>query len=135
LDVPHEHIAFPCYAVFLDPGSALVLKCRAPSKSGNSILFTSNDAKRSRDQDPRFNDGQNWCFKSLADAVRIGVGTFVKNLGQETSDNEEAEKRGLRACNKNVDGPIGLDNLAFVSGDGSWGPVTENDPKVRVKVF
>ena len=67
--------------------------------------------------------------KSINGAVRIGVGEFVKNYGDGLAVKES------RPYNREVDGPLTLDNVLNVGGDESWGPVTRNDPIVWVTIF
>jgi hypothetical protein len=72
--------------------------------------------------------GQSLLHKSINDAVRIGVGQFVKNIGGSAV-------KEPRPYNCELDGPLTLDNVLSISRHESWGPVTRDDPIVWVTIF
>jgi len=60
-------------------------------------------------------EGRSLLHKSMNDAVRLGVGEFVKNY----SDESVVEPRHY---NRKLFGPLTLDNVLSVQGNESWGP-------------
>lgn len=178
LDMPDEALQFPCYALFLDPANALIIKGKDvepyrddkgnedPQRLIPRKIMTTEDINRSNREMPKGNitiwlpgdktskdpvkraprprvipegvyrklreigkaEGRSLLHKSINDAVRIGVGQFVKNYG-------DSAVRESRPYNHELDGPLTLDNVLSVQGDESWGPVTRNDPIVWVTIF
>jgi len=141
LDYPDEELKFPCYALFLDPAHALVLRTRRgrPAIDDGDVprsvhhllkedvsdqLATSNDVLRS--QDPRRKDG---VFQAIANTERIGLASFMKgykNMPREVQDRERP-KMGK--------GDLKWSDIQAVSSKDSWGPITKEDPAVRVTVL
>jgi hypothetical protein len=142
LDFPDEPVDFPYYALFLDPGNALVLKAKPGNSSNTTNILTSNVINLNLARNPTWK-GKAMVWKSMADAVRVGIATFVNNVGKkkdgadgdEDDDEDEEKKKPARVWDEKVDGPLKLEDILHVSGDQSWGPVTDQDPKVWVGVF
>ncbi|KAI1814779.1 HET-domain-containing protein [Poronia punctata] len=177
LDMPDEPLQFPCYALFLDPANALIIRAKDfepyrnekgeedPRKLVPKKIMTTADVNQvireipkgpqtiwlpgdrtSKDPAKRaprslvipeaeyralrgMAQGRSLLYKSINDAVRIGVGQFVKNYGGDKDEQEEP-----RQYDRERDGP--LEDIALrVHSDESWGPVTRNDPIVWVTVF
>jgi hypothetical protein len=176
--MPDEVLQFPCYALFLDPANALIIKGKDvgpyrdikgnedPQRLVPKAIMTTKDINQSNREIPK-GDVTVWIpgnktsknpveraprplvideevrrelrkhgdamdrsliHKSINDAVRIGVGEFVKNYG-------DGGVKESRVYNRELEGPLTLDKILNVGGDESWGPVTRNDPIVWVTIF
>ena len=143
LDYPDEELKFPCYALFLDPAHALVLRTRRgrPAIDAGDVprsvdhllkedvsdqLVTSNSALRSQKEDPR---RKGWVFQAIANTERIGLASFIKrykNVPREVQDGESPEIQ---------EGDLKWDDIDAVSSKDSWGPITKEDPAIRVTVL
>lgn len=143
LDDPASELKFPCYALFLDPAYALVLRTRRgrPAIDNGDIprsadhllkddvseqLVTSNDALRSVKEDPR---RKGWVFQAIANTERIGLASFAKgykDVPREAQDREPADVKP---------GEVKWDDIQKVSREESWGPITKDDPAIRVTVL
>lgn len=179
LDMPNEPLTFPCYALFLDPAHALIIKGVEPQERQirsslgvkflpSKTIMTTTDVNRRKIEMPTGNvtvwlpgdssskdptkrapqptvttpdvfrelwkmgeaDGRTLLHKSDVDAVRIGLGEFVKHDGDPF-----VKKPPPMKYDRERDGPLTFDKIRSVAGDESWGPVTENDPIVWVTVF
>ena len=176
--MPDEALQFPCYALFLDPANALIIKGKDvepyrddkgnedPQRLIPKKIMTTEDINRSNREMPKGDitiwlpgdktskdpakraprplvipegeyrvlrrigkaEGRSLLHKSINDAVRIGVGQFVGNY-------VDSAVREPRLYNRELDGPLTLDNVLSVQGHESWGPVTRNDPIVWVTIF
>ncbi|OTA97778.1 hypothetical protein M434DRAFT_194620 [Hypoxylon sp. CO27-5] len=118
LDVPDESISYPCYALFLDPSKALILRTK------------DLEPKRNADDTEDPNDLVSKPIPtSLFNVVRIGVGVFVK-ASKENPDEKPGEEKEPEQWDEAKHGKLTLDKILHVSGDGSWGPITTDDPIV-----
>jgi hypothetical protein len=130
LDLPSRPLQFPCYALFIDPANALVLSACPTSAtalgkfSGDDLirlpLFTSEDARIHFQGFPKA-IGRNYAvdfkLETFANIKRIGVASFVK--GFEPDPKKVGE----------------TDLSPEQSGSKSWGPITEEDLRVRVTII
>ncbi|CZR60751.1 uncharacterized protein PAC_10647 [Phialocephala subalpina] len=143
LDYPDEELKFPCYALFLDAAYALVLRTRPgrpaieegdlPGRVDHLLkepisteLVTSNHALRSQKEDPR---QKIWVFQAVANTERIGLASFLrgyKNVPREAQDMEPPKKE---------EGSIKWEDVQKGTRETSWGPITKDDPAVRVTVL
>lgn len=180
-DMPDTPLEFPCYALFLDPAKALIIRGKDlepargkngepdPSKLIPKAIMTTEDINRNYAEPPK---GDQWVWlkgdenspdpearkprevlvpeeenrklwnwrkekmknmvhQAVNEAVRIGLGDFVK------SKVEDLEKERVRiAYDPKEHGDVQnlAQNTLQVAGRQSWGPVTGDDPKVWVKV-
>jgi hypothetical protein len=148
-DFPDEPLAFPCWAVFLDPAYAIIVRGRmtdyqsvfGPSERGATDKpLTTADVNRSIRQNPAL---KGHGFKSIASAVRTGLGVFVKNspgkkggeAENEDENEDENERKEPRKWDEAVDGKLTLDKILHVKGDESWGPITKEDPRVLLRIY
>ncbi|KAI2601959.1 HET-domain-containing protein [Hypoxylon sp. NC1633] len=142
LDIQDEDLSYPCYALFLDPSKALILRTKElepkhdqNGTDGGEILvskpiLTASDVNRNVARNPTT---KGFTFKAIFDVVRIGVGVFVKSAREEDADDDAAEgDRAPKRWDEERDGKLTLDKILHVSGDESWGPITKDDPKVWV---
>ena len=143
--MPDEPPQFPCYALFLDPANALIIKgkdlCPYRDGKGNEYpeklvpkgILTTEDINRNIRENPKLKNG---VYKAINDAVRIGVGAFVKNFGKPgRREEEDVETKPPRKWDPQVDGELKLEDTLHVIGDESWGPVTKEDQRVWVTIF
>ncbi|KAI1375783.1 HET-domain-containing protein [Hypoxylon crocopeplum] len=142
LDLPDEPVSYPCYALFLDPSKALILRTKElePKRNKDGIedsnnlvskpVLTTSDVNRNIAQNPKM---KGFTFQALFEVVRIGVGVFVK----ATKDNldEAGNEKEPEPWDEEKHGKLTLDKLQHVSGDGSWGPITKDDSKVWVTIL
>lgn len=141
LDLPTEPIAYPCYALFLDPSKALILQSKEleakhnedGTRDTNTLvpkpILTTSDVNRSVAQNPHMRD---FTFQALFDVVRIGVGVFVK--ADKKSLYQPGEEKEPEPWDEAKHGKLTLDKILHVSGDESWGPITKDDAKVWVSI-
>lgn len=127
LDLPNDDdwSTFPCYALFLDAGNALILQGPRPK------LLT-NDVRRVSAEKPDFAkyvQGQAIKIQGAADLKRIGVASFV---GPKQSLEEPEEEP--RVWDEEVDGKLTLDKVISVQAGGSWGPILNDEPKIWVTI-
>ncbi|KAK2767497.1 hypothetical protein FQN54_003654 [Arachnomyces sp. PD_36] len=173
LDQPDEPLPFPCYALFLDPENALIIRSQdlEPERDsqGNEIagklipkpILTTEDINRSLREplkelntfwlrgDENSDDPEKRApravqvpaeelrilsemtgkpyqlHKSLNDAVRIGVGAFLKYR-------EEAEGKKSRPYNREVDGELTLDKVLNVRSGETWGQVPKDAQRFQI---
>lgn len=146
-DFPDEPLQFPCYAVFLDPANALIIRPNKPElqsylhpyvdstrKQVSDQIFTTSDANRNIRENPRIKEG---VFKAIVNAVRVGLGVFTGGPDKptrETGEVGEEEEKEPRKWDSAVDGELTLDKIWHVSGDDSWGPVKKEDKCVWVTI-
>jgi hypothetical protein len=72
-----------------------------------------------------------YVFKALSDVIRIGVAAFVINHGKSEEGSEaDGEDKPITM----PEGELDLNDVLYVSGAESWGPVTREDPKVWVTI-
>ncbi|KAI5853654.1 HET-domain-containing protein [Durotheca rogersii] len=142
LDVPGEEIPYPCFALFLDPAKALILRAKElePKQNDDGTtdpqtlvpkpILTTSDVNRNIARSPHM---KNLTFQALFDAVRIGVAVFVKGSA-DNRNKPETEDKEPELWDEAKHGKLTLDKLTHISGDGSWGPVTKDDAKVWVTI-
>lgn len=140
--MPNEELKFPCYAIFLDPAYAILV--RSNGQISKVIKKHMSLAKlREIVDDGRILDTpgvrasiakgiQGGVFKCYFDVERIGVAMFVKNLHELGEDGfpiekEDKEPEPLPEGEK-------IDRKFIVYGEESWGPVKTEDPRVWVTV-
>lgn len=176
--MPGDPLQFPCYALFIDPANAIIIKGKDvepyrddkgnedPQRLVPKKIMTTEDINRINREIPKGDmtiylpgdktskdpakraprplvipedeyrelrkigdaDGRSLLHKSMNDAVRVGVGEFVKNCSGESV-------KEPRPYDRELDGPLTLDTVLSVQGNESWGPVTRNDPIVWVTIF
>ncbi|KAH8774785.1 heterokaryon incompatibility protein-domain-containing protein [Diaporthe sp. PMI_573] len=181
LDMPDEPLQFPCYALFVDPGKALIIKgkelqpyldangkddpnrlvpkgilstedvnryYREPPKGETTVGVkgdeNSTDPERRKPRQVTISEENNrelWEYwkdrrktrvhKATNDAVRIGMGEFVRTRIEDL----EREKQEPVKYDTAVQADLKLEDVLHVEGDGSWGPVTDDDQKVLVTVL
>ncbi|MBE3041853.1 hypothetical protein IMZ48_04580, partial [Candidatus Bathyarchaeota archaeon] len=140
-----EALEYPCYALFLDPANALILTSTArelhrdasgkedPERIVPAGQLTSSlvDFNVARNPGLRGN-----VFQSLHASVRIGVGAFVKGTpkGEAGEGAGPGKDKAPQAYDPKKHGELKLENILHVSGDESWGPVTDKDSKVRMAI-
>ncbi|KAF2176839.1 HET-domain-containing protein [Zopfia rhizophila CBS 207.26] len=142
LDFPDEPIPSPCYALFLDPGNALVLRVRQGrpeikrdeipgfdvERDANSIsekLVTTNSVVEVVKKRPELK-GLMW--QSLPNAERIGIATFSKGYKpMAREDKKEVEEL-------DVDN-LTLEDVEHVLAGESWGAITREDPRQEKSFF
>jgi len=143
--LPDEPLQFPCYALFLDPANALIIKGKDlwpyrddkgnedPEKLVPKGILTTEDINRKIRENPKLKTG---VHKAINVALRIGVGAFVKSFGKPgQEEEEEVETKPPRTWDPEVDGELKLENILHVGGDESWGSVTKEDRRVWVTIF
>jgi hypothetical protein len=178
--MPDEALQFPCYALFLDPAKALIIKSKdlepVRDENGNEDqsklipqhIFTTEDinqyyreppkgkqkvwikgnknspypkARKRREvtvsEEENYKIWEYWrekrremAHQAINDAVRIGLGEFVKKTIEEL-DKERLEPMEYDPA---VHGDLKLEDIEHTIGGQSWGPVTRDDPKVWVKL-
>ncbi len=130
LDLPSKTLQFPCYALFIDPANALILSACPTSATvlgkfpGDDLtrlpLFTSEDAQTVIQGLPKV-IGQNYAvdfkLETIANIKRVGVASFVKGFEPDPKKVEET------------------DFSPEQSGSKSWGPITEENLRVRVTII
>jgi hypothetical protein len=145
LDLPDEPLQFPCYALFLDPAKALIIKGKDLwpyyDDKGNEDteklvpkdILTMEDINWKIRENPELKTG---IHKKINGAVRIGVGAFVEKIGKPgQQEDEKVEKKYPRKWDPEVYGELKLENVLHVEGDESWGSVTKEDQRVWVTIF
>lgn len=142
LDVPDEPISYPCYALFLDPSKALILRTKElepkldergvedPNTLVSKEVLTTIDVNRNVAENP---DMKAFAFQAIFEVVRIGVGIFVK-AAKENKDKPAEEEKEPEVWDEAKHGKLTLDKILHVSGDGSWGPITKDDRRVWVTI-
>ncbi|KAI0379669.1 HET-domain-containing protein [Hypomontagnella monticulosa] len=142
LDVPDEPISYPCYALFLDPSKALILRTKElepksdehgledPNVMVSKEVLTTIDVNRNVAENP---DMKAFAFQAIFEVVRIGVGIFVK-AAKENKDKPVEEEKEPEVWDEAKHGKLTLDKILHVSGDGSWGPITKDDRRVWVTI-
>jgi len=154
-DFPGQALEYPYFALFLDPANALVLRgidmptsdvpLTSVFKTGVSLeklpskpILTSEGSKKRLSSLREYRDHQLICTSGVP-SVRVGMATFSKTLGRNYGNKEDekdrSEKKPIRMMPDGLSREEMLKRLAHVEGDGSWGPVTRNDPKILVRIF
>ena len=116
---------FPCYALFLDAGNALILKGPRPT------LLT-DELKLQAIAKPEFATyirGNAIKTQGAADMTRVGVASFVgakQSLEETGEDPKPWDEEKL--------GKFSPDKILSVTGSDSWGPIKVDEPKVWVTV-
>ncbi|KAK4248959.1 putative heterokaryon incompatibility protein [Corynascus novoguineensis] len=182
LDYPDEPLHFPCYALFLDPAHAIILKAKNVELGLDAdgredltqlmpkTILTSEDVRRNFRQDYSGHEYKVWIqgddetdpdskkrklvevhisaetdrqlreywretqkplvHKALSNAVRIGIGEFVK-------ERADVNPPGVGSANNDptLQDEQKAEKIEHVKGDQSWGPITNEDPKVRITIF
>ncbi|KAI0850272.1 HET-domain-containing protein [Daldinia vernicosa] len=143
LDVPEESISYPCYALFLDPSKALILRTNEleakrnedgtndPDTLVSKPVLTTPDVNRNIAE---YSETKNLVFQALYQVVRIGVGVFVKEPMKNKDQLENQEEKEPELWDEAKQGKLTLDKILHVAGDQSWGPVTKDDPKIWVTI-
>ncbi|KAI1413044.1 HET-domain-containing protein [Hypoxylon sp. FL1857] len=143
LDVPDESISYPCYALFLDPSKALILRTKDLEPKINDDGTEDPNTLVSKPiptcKDINFNVAKNpevkgYTFKALFDVVRIGVGVFVKAAKENPQQKPGEGEKEPEQWDEAKHGKLTLDKILHVSGDESWGPITKDDPIVWVTI-
>lgn len=141
LDMPNEPMLYPSYALFLDPGNALILRprhgpviapgedCAPEGDADIGFIVTSEDVRRLVKTRRR---PENCVRQTVADNVRIGVASFVRQFKPEAEGKTEdkAEDHG------NQMDPVMLVEMAEkVYLNESWGSISREDPRVQVTII
>jgi hypothetical protein len=146
LDIPNKPLQFPCYAFFIDPANALVLStCPGPpatalgkipgdwSQRDDLPLVTSGDVRRHIQEFPKvigLNYTRDVKYEAFASTKRIGVASFVKRTEPDPREGGEKGKEILDSLDE-----LNPDDIFQQSGSESWGPITKEDPRVRVTII
>ena len=137
LDIPGYPLPSPCYALFLDSAKAIILvgfsfdsNSAVGSRPDSSPLLTSDFIAESAKTNPDLLRGT---LVATNGGLRIGMGDFVKNFNTQGIMDDDIPPKPVEQYNPEVHG--GPNNIMSVSGDQSWGPVTNNDPKIGVKIL
>lgn len=135
-DDPTEHFDFPYLALFLDPGNAIVLKMKpgplqvrpgevpggVPGNEERSAFLTSDVVNFNIKKNPRIKD---WTFQAMSNTERVGLAYFAKvYVGEQDASDTIKDLDNLT-----------LDDVLYESADRSQGPITSNDPKIRVVIL
>lgn len=128
LDVPEESISYPCYALFLDPSKALILRTNEleakrnedGTKYQNTLVskpvLTTPDVNRNIAEHA---ETKTFVFQTMHQVVRIGVGVFIKEptKNKDQLGNEEGKKPEM--WDEAKQGKLTLDKILHVEGDQS----------------
>ncbi|KAI8966273.1 HET-domain-containing protein [Daldinia sp. FL1419] len=147
LDVAEESISYPCYALFLDPSKALILRTKElePKRNDDGTedpdvlvskpVLSTPDVNRNIADRPEM---KNFVFQAIWQVVRIGVGVFIKeptkNKDRPEDEDEDEDEKEPKVWDEAKQGKLTLDKILHVQGDESWGPVKKDDPKVWVTI-
>jgi hypothetical protein len=144
LDLPSKPLEFPCYAFFIDPANALVLST-CPSRPATALveipgddqlslpLVTSEDVRRNIEGFPNvigLSYTRDFTHEAFAIAKRIGVASFVKRTEPDPQGVGEKEENILESLDE-----LDPDDIFEQSANKSWGPITKEDPRVRVTII
>lgn len=138
-DVVCEEIVFPCYALFLDPANALILKPFGEWAPKGGAILTSSWLTQILKDDPKLKEDHlsqpGACARSAVDGVRVGVAHFAR--GPTWYGEASSEKRNEKTVNydEKAQENLPVEGLVHVKGDESWGPVTKDDLKVGVTIY
>ena len=131
LDFPDSSLEYPCYAVFLDPANALVVRSTGKVSEiikssvgtdklpNRNIVITSEEILELIPDKTKIKKSRH---KAIYDVERIGVASFVKGYGKKDENGQWIES----------DDEL---NATYVKGADSWGPVTIEDAKVWVTIL
>jgi hypothetical protein len=142
LDFPSEPLKFPCYALFLDPENALVLRTRPgrpfieegeiPGNIDHLLssgicqqLMTSNEILDEQNKNPEI---KGWVYRAIPNTERIGIASFIKGYKDVPGKMEPEEEPPIRDSDE-IEGKI-----MMMSNEDSWGPITKEDPRIRVTI-
>lgn len=143
LDVPEESISYPCYALFLDPSKALILRTneleakrnedgtKDPNTLVSKPVLTAPDVNHNIAEHP---ETKTFVFQAMYQVVRIGVGVFIKEPTKNKEQLENEEEKEPEMWDEAKQGKLTLDKILHVEGDQSWGPVTKDDPQIWVTI-
>ncbi|KAK6953153.1 hypothetical protein Daesc_005453 [Daldinia eschscholtzii] len=143
LDVPEESISYPCYALFLDPSKAIILRTNKlepkrnedgtedPDTLVSKPVLTTPDVNRNIAEHPEM---KTFMFQAMYAVVRIGIGVFIKEPMGNKDRPEDEEQKEPKVWDEAKQGKLTLDKILHVEGDQSWGPVTKDDPKIWVTI-
>lgn len=181
LDMPDEPLQFPCFALFLDPAKALIIKGKdlepahdlnrneGQSKLVPQRILTTADVNRNYRESPKGEQTiwikgdetspdpeareprevivseevnrriwedrrermKQMTYQSTNDAVRIGLGEFVKTTIEEL----ERKPPPPIAHDLATHGELNLGRVLHAAGDQSWGPITSEDAQIWVKLL
>jgi hypothetical protein len=164
LDLPHEPLPFPCYAVFIDPAHAIIVRSKHMDTADKpkSILSTSSlpptfrkaergtriiwlrpgvteDSVVQISQENYDNllagmSGHVSLVSEINQVVRIGVGIFVKEHSPGSNKSGDEKPINAEEYEKKVGKELQLSDVLHVSGDESWGIVTRDDAWVPVSI-
>lgn len=141
LDFPNDPLQFPCYALFLDPANALIIRSKEfepfqddpgkgyPEKPVPKSVLSTEVVQQNIEKYPQLKGA--YVFKALSDVIRIGVAAFVINHRKSDEDSEEDDEDKPITM---PEGELDLNDVLYASGAESWGPVTREDPKVWVTI-
>lgn len=160
LDIPGEPLLSPCYALFLDPANAIIIRSKHTRPGSNepaAILSTSSLSTSMRKAKPGTRilwlrggrvvqvdqaqyDGllsrmevQSTLVTESNTVVRIGIGQFVKEHKSDAGGDDKGESSSNKDP-KVAASDLNLDDVLHVSGDESWGVVTKEDAWVPVSI-
>ncbi|KAI0122348.1 hypothetical protein F4814DRAFT_458022 [Daldinia grandis] len=143
LDVPEEPISYPCYALFLGPPKALILRSnklearrnedgtKEPNTLVSKSVLTTLDVNRNITEHLETKD---FVFQALRQGVRIGVGVFLKEPRKNKHQPENEEEKEPEIWDGAKQGKLTLDKILHVEGDQSWGPVTKDDRQIWIAI-
>lgn len=160
--VADDPLQTPCYAAFLDPSVAILVRStgqvsemiartsRSPldGYENTSKLMDTIECRRMIKENPSLKD---MSLKPLFDVERIGLGAFKKIVGPKTADGlpEEANppnpsttkipwsktyRQKSTAGKESQVRDLKLEDLQVVKDDGSWGIVSKEDPRVWLTI-
>jgi hypothetical protein len=139
LDIPDEHLPSPCWAFFLDPSHAIIVKSGGRRTAANEKLKdipreefskgipATEDIKQNVTQVPGLQDT---LFNNV---TRIGVGEFIKVFGKRRGMEVDIDPPPINIEDSKVDGKEF--EALHITADESWGPIREDDPKVWVTIL
>jgi hypothetical protein len=147
LDFPQEPLQFPCYALFLDPANAIVLRTRPgrPSPEEGEVpeitdqliesqisqrLLTSKDALKEQTDHP---GRKGRVCQALVNTERIGHALFSRGYKDFPRENDLDEKRQFVASLEELRSKYGEPEI--VRYNDSWGPISKDDLRVRVTIL
>ena len=141
LDIPDEPLPLPCCALFLDAAHTIIIKTDERRTAANEELkgtpreefsggiLTTEDIKQNVTQVRGLQDA----LSRAIHVTRIGMGEFVKNIGELRGMESDRGLTPPYVYDSKVDGKQ-REGLHTV-GDESWGPVREDDPKMWVTML
>jgi hypothetical protein len=155
LDDPEDDVLeFPAYAMFLDPGTALVVRSNGNVSKKMSAGMCAKEVREIKAKSDghildtnmvRFNIAKNPALmnhisKGFFDVKRIGLAEFVKGCGTieengfwSSDTGSEDDKEITDLLDSELE-DLNLDDIVCVQDDESWDPITKADPRVWMTI-